>query len=772
MTGGAFKERARASAIDRAEEDIARLGDDLDNFQATHADANVISRAEAELADATRARDALQALGDGDGETQLLNARAIDLYQRGLRHLADEAGGGATEGGRNIAAVRNTFMQNLRSVSPELSDAIGQARGFHALREARELGQSIFRPGKEAEVDALLRRTMTTDEQDSFMVGALDTIEARLGANDLSFVRSLQRNQNWRALVMRSARSKNAGQRLMDLIDDKVSELDSANFQRGGSQTAPIGQDIRRLTTDESELGFVQDVLDSGGSVQGPAMRLFARGVERFTKPGIRNPQVQTELARMLTQPGTQQNAATLATRLSMAPKASIFTPEAQSLQTGAGQVGSSVAQLGAATDPAVAEMTGVPGVARGVDALAHGRPGEGAQELAFAGMGLIPFVRGGRLALGAATGLGATAAGAGVAQAQEDQGQERDTMRREMASIQDQIAQIESERSVLAAASRLRTPEAISEAQRVLQGRSLYNHDVDGDWGPIMREAAERFEAQNVARLQPLQARLGELQQQESLQELTVSPEEEARRQALLGFGMAGGGLLGKFGLPIPRRIPGIGRLSGALGRSGTVRGVERKLGEQTAGANAVQFPSTPIVRRTAVHDAEAAARAARVNEFWTLGGARERVPFRVGAGARPEIRQRAVEAPRLFQPPRFSGEDYGYMGLGALDVGGALSALPAATQELAEAERAARAHPESRANIIRVQHARDAVFRLELAARIGGGYIGGRVVGGYTSGYERLPRPSFSAAQAEQGRIARYVASSPAPRLRRQPK
>jgi hypothetical protein len=125
-------------------------------------------------------------------------------------------------------------------------------------------------------------------------------------------------------------------------------------------------------------------------------------------------------------------------------------------------------------------------------------------------------------------------------------------------------------------------------------------------------------------------------------------------------------------------------------------------------------------------------------------------------------------MEAQRLFNPPRFSGEDVGYMGLGAMDAGAAAAMLPDAQRDLEEASRAYEEEP-TEAHLLRVEQAREMVTRLEIMGRIGAGYVGGRIVGGYTHGYERAPRPNFSAAQAEQGRVARYVAP---PQSRRPPR
>ena len=373
----------------------------------------------------------------------------------------------------------------------------------------------------------------------------------------------------------------------------------------------------------------------------------------------------------------------------------------------------------------------------RGRSAARVARPAANAPPLS----GIAPIATGGAL-------------GAGAFLLGQEAGAESDgALRAEITTTQGALSRIDERLEVLENVDSS-NPDSVAAAQRIL------GVSVDGRMGPETRPAiAQRIE-QLRADKEAASARLSELEQTDAVQRLSPSPEEEAQRELMLGLSAAGGALLGKYGLPLPRSAPLVGPLSGALGRSGTAHGVERQLAEQTARAEAIQFPTNPLpARRGASSDAQASARAARVNEFWAYGGAGDRVPFRVGTGRLPEIRPGSVEAQSLFNPPRFSGEDLGYMGLGALDAGAAALMLPESQQNLEEASLAYEEEP-TEANLVQVEQARDAVMRLELMGRVGAGYIGGRIVGGYTHGYERLPRPGFSAAQAEQGRVARYVA------------
>ena len=77
-----------------------------------------------------------------------------------------------------------------------------------------------------------------------------------------------------------------------------------------------MAEDIKALTQGESELGFLSEVIQGGGNLRAPALRVLARAWDRLYRPGIYNPEVNRELAQRLFQPATTGNVAQLRTEI------------------------------------------------------------------------------------------------------------------------------------------------------------------------------------------------------------------------------------------------------------------------------------------------------------------------------------------------------------------------------------------------------------------------------------------------------------------------
>lgn len=415
--GPGFKARARQEAIGRAEEEIVRLSDDLDDLTARRAPAAEIAAVTQKLTQAQQARQALETL-----QPEVMNPMALDFYQRGLRSLSDAAGGAATEAGRNIFSVRRTFMENLRSVAPGLHEAIGNARAFASVDDALEAGRNIFRESDawQSKIDDLLRSNLSREEGDAFMIGALDAIEQRLMRGDSRFIRQLQANKNWRDLVARSARSAKAATHFLRAIDDAVDEFSAYDFVQGGSPTARIGEDVRRLTSDGEALNLLDDVISSG-EIKAPAMRGLGRAWNNFRRPGIYNPDAQRELAQRLTMPATINNVEELALRLAAQKRnPTMFTPEAQRNIGLGGVAAANVAVQGGERNPEWREFGGGPSFVRAGQAFGRGDYLGAGMEAGVGSLSLFPYATRWPLLLGA-SGLAATGAGIGSVHAGDD---------------------------------------------------------------------------------------------------------------------------------------------------------------------------------------------------------------------------------------------------------------------------------------------------------------------------------------------------------------
>lgn len=316
-------------------------------------------RAQSELTIARRAGDnaALQKATDDlqnieDALSQLrtvaeggipnsMNARALDYYQRGLGQLAESAGYRSPEGSA-MEQARTTFNTLLDGVAP----ALGQARTHYGasirIEELMGEGRRAF-DMPEGELDILLRgpqgKGLTTEEFDGFMLGVLDAIERKVRGGDTRFIARFMNNENWQRQLER-ALGKPGARRLRNRIAREASMRKFDNAVRAPSQTTPMAEDIKALTHGEDELGFISEVIQSGGSIKSPLLRRAAGVWERQNQPGIYNPRVNEALARRLYGRATPGNITNLEGEIAALPGYAKLGNLGQPTGRVAGQIG------------------------------------------------------------------------------------------------------------------------------------------------------------------------------------------------------------------------------------------------------------------------------------------------------------------------------------------------------------------------------------------------------------------------------------------------
>jgi len=303
-------------------------------------DAQAVNRWTTELANIEESISQLRTIGQGQ-MPNAVNVRALDYYQRGLGQMAENAGYRSPEG-RALEGARDTFNRVADQLAPEF----GQARSNYGqsirIEELMSEGRRVFNI-PEGELDIILRgRTgagLTMEELDGFMLGALDAIETKVRAGDTAFVARFMRNENWQRQLTRALGEQGA-RRLRNRIAREARMRGFDNAVRRGSQTTPMAEDIKALTRGEDELGFLSEIIQSGGNVRGPVLRAAAGVYDRMRKPGIYNPQVNEALARRLYGRATPANINALEAelnalqarqtmRLGQAPDPSILAADA-----------------------------------------------------------------------------------------------------------------------------------------------------------------------------------------------------------------------------------------------------------------------------------------------------------------------------------------------------------------------------------------------------------------------------------------------------------
>ncbi|WP_135210359.1 hypothetical protein [Vitreimonas flagellata] len=368
MHGGRVQERALQKAIEIAEFDLAGVQGRLARVSSTP-DGGASGEAEGLMWSAQDIQRAighlrqLRSYSPDAPDTALpngVNARTLEYYQQALWDIVEQAGGKSTPMGGAASQAWSGFTAASDMIAPRLADArISYGRSMR-IEEMAQAGRKIFDMA-DGEIDALLRganrgQGATLEEGDAFVIGALEAIDQKLGSGDTAFVARLMRNENWKAQLQRSivrpgltGRERTAAMRrytrFISRLNREVAQQETNNFVQSGSRTTPLQQDIRALTDGESELGFLSDLaVDSGFRPEVIATRGLSAVYDRLKRPGIYDPKVNQELARLMYQPATRQNMTSIADRIREASAPVTTTPRARGLRAAAGVVGAQTA--------------------------------------------------------------------------------------------------------------------------------------------------------------------------------------------------------------------------------------------------------------------------------------------------------------------------------------------------------------------------------------------------------------------------------------------
>ena len=320
----------------------------------------VVAALEAELAAVEQAGQQLTMFARGE-IPNTIGSRAMDYFQRGLLQMERAAPPRSPEAGA-LSQARSAYNNMADRINPAFGDARMRYGESIRIEDLMEQGRRVFNM-PEGEIEILLRgqggRGLSMEEFDGFMLGVMDALQTKLRAGDTAFVARFMRNRNWQAQLQRAftpppaearralevtrraaaRRAQRRGstpsartatitdaditaqqqrmarasvQRLQNRLAREARMRGHENFVRGGSQTTPMREDIQGLTQGESELSFLTEVIQSGGNVKGPALRLLAGAWDRMNRPGIYDPEVNRELATRLFQPATEGNVETL----------------------------------------------------------------------------------------------------------------------------------------------------------------------------------------------------------------------------------------------------------------------------------------------------------------------------------------------------------------------------------------------------------------------------------------------------------------------------
>lgn len=320
---------------------------DMAELQASGGNANAddIAKLQAEI---TGLEDAAGQLAKiAAGEPSDLGARAVDYYQRGLGAMVDDLKP-HTESGRSIANEQRSFNRLSDRLFPALGQARSRAASHIAIKESVEAGRDFFRLSL-TEQDELLRKATTDQQHDALMVGILEALQQKIATGDTRAVLEIARKPAFLQALQKTARNPAEARKLLSTIRTKARQRLKDNSITGQSATAPTQEAIRDLTSDADDvgMGIIDDFIAAGGDPKVLGLNWLGNAWRNMRQPGIRNPQVSAEYAKILTTPATRQNMEALAARLEAARRASPYTPEARRFGRSVGVLGATAASRG-----------------------------------------------------------------------------------------------------------------------------------------------------------------------------------------------------------------------------------------------------------------------------------------------------------------------------------------------------------------------------------------------------------------------------------------
>jgi len=299
--------------------------------------------------------------------------------------------------------------------------------------------------------------------------------------------------------------------------------------------------------------------------------------------------------------------------------------------------------------------------------------------------------------------------------------------------AVNERIKQLEADAKIFETGS-------ILQIQQLLQRRGKVIAD-DGKMGPQTAAAIQKDRDETRAELEAARKRRSDLEKQAA----TEATRPNEAQMALREWG------------PILGALAGLGL--GTKLRSGAVNKAAKSAPAQIAKANALLTPGPLNKSRNAAAQAALKKQPANLNEFWQLGGAKDAVPFDVGAGGKWKPRKKSDVMPpsKLYPNRRIRSMDVGVMAGGVAEGVGAQFAASALEGQIEEARALAEKEP-TRANLARVEALEDQHAIAVLMSRLGYGVAGGRLIASLKIPYKDA-RPDVAAADAERALLLEYL-------------
>lgn len=224
-------------------------------------------------------------------------------YMDAIKRALDDQIGSAVRAGNNnqarvLTTLKRDFVSELDSQVPRYAEARNVFSGESAMREAAELGRTVFSNNRIGQNDAMeLFTQMTDSERQAARIGFLEWLNdemARTSVNRATVANKFEQVPRFRNIVRSLFEDQTAVQEFLNTAATEAQFSRTRNFITGGSPTARIQADRGALTS-----GLLETAVDasvSPTSAIGSVLRLV-KGNTQLT------PEVLEEMGNLLFNP-------------------------------------------------------------------------------------------------------------------------------------------------------------------------------------------------------------------------------------------------------------------------------------------------------------------------------------------------------------------------------------------------------------------------------------------------------------------------------------
>lgn len=699
-------------ALQAARNNLASIAADLQARAARGAD-------ERSMLEWNRAQAAVKSIDEFIADpvrgTAIPTTMALDYTKRAFDDVIADAGFGS-DTARIVGGTKRNFADSVsQATGGKYGNALGVFEDVKRLEDAFETGlKALNQPTWELERAMSKGRNgspWTDGEIESIAMGVARNIEDLIEGNNQSALTKLLKDK-----ALKNIATALGSEKAANTFEQSIRRL-AANREfgvrvAGGSDTAMRlaairdagveGEDVVTKGLDAVERGNVPFSLQSVADASFRAGARKAKEAYRYFRyPGLYDEDVNKALAPIISEPMTETRRNALAS--------SIKARQAERGQRNALNIQPSQAPPAPTGPPTNALVSSGTGRAIGggiVGGMAGGLVGE---------------------AEGQTTNTNA----------------ELQRARKEREDVLGILAEIEAEQKFYATASEKELQKRLDR-----EGFDLGRAGVDGVLGSDTKAAIRGRKAELEKKLNAAKERLADTDkniQKFERQDASEATKPNDAQKALREWG------------PILGALAGLGL--GAKLRGGAVKKAEKIAVTQIANANALLTPGPLNKSRSVAAQAALKKQPANLNEFWQLGGAKDQVPFDVGASGKWKGRKKADVMPpnQLFPNPRIRSMDVGVMAGGVAEGTGAQMAAMALESQIKEARELAK-RDGTKENLARVEALEDQHAIAVLMSRVGFGVAGGRLIGSLKMPYKDA-RPDVASADAERALLLEYL-------------